>query len=106
LPPIDESIGRDSFRAVDPMREAFTAQWTAGFSPASFTLALFGWSIHLASAPGKSMELLDKAVRKACRLLAHSVAATGNPLHRLASNLCRATSGFALKNGANKPTVS
>src|SRR6516164_10247999 len=79
LPPIDESVGRESFRAVDRMREAFTAQWTAGLSPASLALAFFDWSVHLASAPGKRMELLDKAVRKAGRLLAHCVAATGNP---------------------------
>jgi len=29
LPPIDESVGRESFRAIYRMREALTAQWTA-----------------------------------------------------------------------------
>jgi polyhydroxyalkanoate synthase subunit PhaC len=79
LPPIDESVGSESFRAIDRMREAFTAQWTAGLSPASLALAFFDWSIHLASAPGKRMELLDKAVRKTGRLMAHCASAATNP---------------------------
>src|SRR6516225_4949282 len=79
LPPLDESVGRESFRAIDRMRDALTAQWTAGLSPASLALAFFDWSVHLALAPGKRMELLDKAMRKAGRLLAYCVAATGNP---------------------------
>jgi polyhydroxyalkanoate synthase len=79
LPPIDESVGRESFRAIDRMREAFTAQWTAGLSPASLALAFFDWSIHLASATGKRMELLDKAVRKSGRLMAHCATAATDP---------------------------
>jgi polyhydroxyalkanoate synthase len=79
LPPIDESVGSESFRAIDRMREALTAQWTAGLSPASLALAFFDWSIHLASAPGKRMELLDKAVRKTGRLMAHCASAATNP---------------------------
>ena len=79
LPPIDESVGRESFRAIDRMREALTAQWTAGLSPASLALAFFDWSIHLASAPGKRVELLDKAIRKSGRLMAHCATAAINP---------------------------
>jgi polyhydroxyalkanoate synthase len=79
LPPIDESVGSESFRAIDRMREAFTAQWTAGLSPASLALAFFDWSIHLGSAPGKRLELLNKAVRKTGRLMAHCTSAVTNP---------------------------
>jgi polyhydroxyalkanoate synthase len=79
LPPVDESVGRESLRAIDRIREAFTAQWTAGLSPASIALAFFDWSIHLASATGKRMELLDKAVRKSGRLMAHCASAATNP---------------------------
>jgi polyhydroxyalkanoate synthase len=72
LPPqprTGESTGSEAYRSFDRMREALTAQMTAGLSPASLALALFDWSIHLASAPGKRMELADKAARKAARLL-------------------------------------
>ncbi len=79
LPPIDESVGSESFRAIDRMREAFAAQLTAGLSPASLALAFFDWSIHLASAPGKRLELLDKAMRKTGRLMAHCASAATNP---------------------------
>jgi polyhydroxyalkanoate synthase len=79
LPPIDESVGLESFRAIDRMREALTAQWTAGLSPASLALSFFDWSIHLASAPGKRIELLDKAIRKSGRLIAHCATAATNP---------------------------
>jgi polyhydroxyalkanoate synthase len=79
LPPIDESVGRESFRAIDRMREALTAQWTTGLSPTSLALAFFDWSVHLASAPGKCMELLDKAIRKSRRLMAHCATAATNP---------------------------
>ncbi|MCO6419611.1 alpha/beta fold hydrolase [Siccirubricoccus sp. KC 17139] len=65
----DESVNSEAFRAVDRMREAMTGRATSGVSPNSLALALFDWSIHLASAPGKRMELVDKAGRKAVRLL-------------------------------------
>jgi len=42
---MDESVGSETFRAIDRMREAATAQWTAGLSPASLALAFFDWSI-------------------------------------------------------------
>lgn len=76
---MDESVGSESFRAIDRMREAVTAPWTGGLSPASLALAYFDWSIHLASAPGKHMELLDKAVRKAGRLVAQCASVVANP---------------------------
>jgi len=75
LPRMEESVGSEAFRAIDRMREALTAQSTAGLSPASLALAFFDWSIHLASAPGKRMELASKAGRKAARLAAHLLAA-------------------------------
>jgi polyhydroxyalkanoate synthase len=65
----DESVSSEAFRAIDRMREALTARATSGVSPNSLALALFDWSIHLASAPGKRMELADKAGRKTVRLL-------------------------------------
>ncbi|MGB3866954.1 MAG: alpha/beta fold hydrolase [Xanthobacteraceae bacterium] len=60
---------------MDRVREALAAQVTGGLSPAALTLAFIDWSIHLASAPGKCMELTIKAGRKAARLGAHIAAA-------------------------------
>ncbi len=75
----DEELGLAGFRAMDRMREALTAQLTGGLSPASIALALFDWSIHLASAPGKRLELMDKAFRKSRRLATYLAAASSNP---------------------------
>src|SRR5689334_16833776 len=66
-PPLreDEALGGEGFRAIDRMREALSAKATGGLSPAALALAFFDWSMHLASAPGKRLELADKAARKA-----------------------------------------
>ncbi len=75
----EESLGQEGFRAIDRMREALTAQMTGGLSPAALALALFDWSIHLASSPGKRLELTDKALRKTQRLSSYLAAASANP---------------------------
>jgi polyhydroxyalkanoate synthase len=75
----DESLGSEAFRAIDRMREAVSAPVTGGLSHTSLALALFDWSIHLASAPGKRMELADKAIRKTIRLLTYLAAASTQP---------------------------
>ncbi|MCF8476959.1 MAG: alpha/beta fold hydrolase [Pseudolabrys sp.] len=74
LPHVEESVGSESFRALDRMCEALRAQATGGLSPASLALAYTDWAIHLASAPGKRAELVTKAARKAARLSAHLLA--------------------------------
>lgn len=71
----DDSLVSEGFRSIDRMRDALIAQLSGGLSPASMALAMFDWSIHLASAPGKQMELVQKAMRKAGRLAAHCAAA-------------------------------
>jgi polyhydroxyalkanoate synthase len=73
--PADEGTGDEAFRAMDRMREALAAQSTGGLSPTSLALAFMDWAIHLASAPGKRMELAVKASRKAGRLAAHFASA-------------------------------
>ena len=40
---------------------------TGGLSPAALAQAYWDWATHLAAAPGKRMQLADKAVRKAMR---------------------------------------
>jgi polyhydroxyalkanoate synthase len=75
----DESLGNEVFRAINRIREALSAKVTGGLSPAALALALFDWSIHLAAAPGKQTELIDKAVRKTARLLTYMSAASLHP---------------------------
>lgn len=70
-----ERLSEETFRAMDRVREALIAQVTGGLSPASLAMAFIDWSIHLASAPGKCLELTIKAGRKAARLGAHIAAA-------------------------------
>lgn len=71
----ETNLGAEGFRAIDRVSDALVAQYTGGFSPASLALAFLDWSAHLASAPGKRAELLDKAMRKTTKLCAHLLAA-------------------------------
>ena len=67
--PIDTMQSYEGFRAIDRMATAQRARWSGGMSPAALALALFDWSMHLAFAPGKQMELALKGNEKAARLL-------------------------------------
>ena len=48
--------------------KATLARATAGLSPIALGAAWSDWALHLVSAPGKQLELLEKAGRKARRL--------------------------------------
>ena len=67
----DHDARMEAYRALDRLREACTARLTAGLSPAALTLALFDWSLHMWSAPGKRLELADTAIRQGARLSAY-----------------------------------
>ncbi len=64
---------RDSYAAtalgdiIDRSLHAAEARFTAGLSPAALTYAYLHWATHLANAPGKRLQLVDKAMRKALR---------------------------------------
>ncbi|MDE2400509.1 MAG: polyhydroxyalkanoic acid synthase [Burkholderiales bacterium] len=49
---------------LDRSTHAALNQFTKGISPASLTLSYLDWWLHLVSAPGKQLELADKARRK------------------------------------------
>ncbi|MBI1202995.1 MAG: alpha/beta fold hydrolase [Rhodopseudomonas sp.] len=53
---------------VDRSTHAAAARFTAGLSPAALAEAYLDWATHLAFAPGKRLQLADKAWRKATRL--------------------------------------
>jgi len=74
---------RDSYSVTaladitDRSLHAATARFTSGVSPAALAEAYLDWATHLAYAPGKRLQLVDKALRKAMRF--------ANYLHRCAT---------------------
>jgi polyhydroxyalkanoate synthase len=69
---------RDSYAStalgdvIDRSLHAAAARFTFGLSPAALAEAWFDWATHLAAAPGKRIQLLEKAMKKAVRLALHS----------------------------------
>jgi polyhydroxyalkanoate synthase len=68
-----QTTDRDSFAVTaladltDRSLHAAAAHLTAGLSPAALAQAYLDWATHLANAPGKRIQLVDKALRKAVR---------------------------------------
>jgi polyhydroxyalkanoate synthase subunit PhaC len=64
---------RDSYSVTaladitDRSLHAAIARFTGGLSPAAVGSAYLDWAVHLAGAPGKRLQLFDKAVRKSIR---------------------------------------
>lgn len=54
-------------QGIDRLLHAFAARGTAGVSPVGVALAFSDWWLHLATSPGKQLELWRKAGRKALR---------------------------------------
>ena len=52
---------------IDRSLHATIARFTGGLSPAALTHAYLHWATHLANAPGKRLQLVDKALRKTLR---------------------------------------
>jgi polyhydroxyalkanoate synthase subunit PhaC len=48
------------------------ARFTLGLSPAALAASYLDWATHLASSPGKQMQLVQKGVRKLFRLTQHA----------------------------------
>jgi polyhydroxyalkanoate synthase subunit PhaC len=68
-----EMSDRDSYAVTaiaditDRSLHAAVARFTNGLSPAALADAYLDWATHLAYSPGKRLQLVDKAVRKAVR---------------------------------------
>jgi len=68
-----EQRERDSYAVtaladiVDRSLNASIARFTFGLSPAALAAAYLDWATRLAAAPGKRLQLIDKAARKAMR---------------------------------------
>lgn len=65
-----EPLGIEPFQTRDRIREALAGQMSGGVSPSSAGMAFFDWGSHLASAPGKRMELGWNGARKWHRFFA------------------------------------
>ena len=71
--PASQIDARDSFAVtaladiIDRSLHAAGARFTAGLSPAALAHAYLDWVTHLTYAPGKRVQLVDKATRKAVR---------------------------------------
>lgn len=69
----DAVDGRDSYAVtafsdiIDRSLHAAAARFTMGLSPAALAKAYLDWATHLAFSPGKRLQLVDKAARKAVR---------------------------------------
>ena len=55
----------------DKALRAIASHYTAGVSPIAMTSAYADWALHLATAPGKQLELFEKSIKKAVRLTTH-----------------------------------
>jgi polyhydroxyalkanoate synthase subunit PhaC len=81
--PTDE-VDANAARAevLDRLLHAAQAPLTSWLSPAALLLPFVDWAIHLANAPGKQMELWEKALRKWVRFglyLAHAAVDKDTP---------------------------
>ncbi len=54
-------------QSLDKGLKAAQARFTGGLSPIALAAAYSDWALHLSSAPGKQMELVEKAIRKTAR---------------------------------------
>jgi poly[(R)-3-hydroxyalkanoate] polymerase subunit PhaC len=86
LKPVANPDERDSYSVTafadvaDRSLHAALARVTEGLSPAALAQAYWDWATHLAAAPGKRIQLADKALRKAMRFANYAArCAAGGP---------------------------
>jgi polyhydroxyalkanoate synthase len=68
-----------SARTIDHFFSAVLGRMTLGVSPAGFMTAYFEWLSHLLASPGKQIELMQKAARKATRFVVQAARAATDP---------------------------
>jgi len=73
-PDIDDNYASAAFREVmDRSLHAMIARATGGLSPAAVMQAWADWALHLGVAPGKQVQLVEKAGRKGVRLAEYAM---------------------------------
>ncbi len=66
---LETAPGSSDVEVVDRSLHVAVARLTGGLSPAALASAYLDWAAHLAAAPGKRLELIEKAARKTNRWL-------------------------------------
>ena len=66
-------------QALDKGLKAAQARFTAGLSPIALAETYSDWALHLASAPGKQLELAEKAAKKAWRFANYAALCAHKP---------------------------
>lgn len=78
---LPDPFERDSYAStamqdiLDRSVHALAARWTGGLSPSALAEAYMDWAIHLATAPGKQAQLLEKVAKKTTRLANYAASA-------------------------------
>ncbi len=65
--------------SIDRFVHALIGRVTLGISPSAVALAYFDWLVHLGTSPGKQMELVQKAARKATRFWIYVMRSAADP---------------------------
>jgi len=65
--------------SIDRMLFAHLGRFTLGLSPAALILAYLDWLVHLAFAPGKKTELVEKSLRKMLGFAVYARQAASDP---------------------------
>ena len=65
--------------ALDKGLRAAIAKTTAGLSPIALAAAYSDWALHLATAPGKQLQLVEKAARKSWKLASYATTCATHP---------------------------
>lgn len=65
--------------ALDKGLKATVAKFTAGLSPIALAAAWSDWALHLASAPGKQLQLVEKAAKKSGKLTRYAATCAMHP---------------------------
>jgi polyhydroxyalkanoate synthase len=68
-----------SYVGLDRTFKANLARLTHGLTPAGLARAYFDWWTHLLLAPGKQLQLAEKAVLQAARLAIYAANAAADP---------------------------
>ncbi|SFT01711.1 polyhydroxyalkanoate synthase [Sulfitobacter marinus] len=66
-------------QALDKGLKAAQSRFTGGLSPIALATAYADWALHLSSAPGKQLELVEKAGKKTWRLENYAAHCARNP---------------------------
>lgn len=70
--PVAPAASLSVYETMDKSAHAAMARFTLGIAPSALAAAYTDWAVHLATSPGKQMELVAKSFRKSKRLADHA----------------------------------